>query len=251
MPDHDTPKRLTEWIRGTLTLHFAGATVSRRMSLADALDIESMLDQKRSSDRIDWAALNWMQFASEKVLVCEFTADEDLGWRLCPEERDTLASGGHSHGILHTLRAHWAAKGREPRYTALALSTLSRIALQGLSAQQFADIADLIEGADGHDLVDQVLDQAAARERRVKVEPDDSAEPDAARPDHPTSDRSHSDQPDATERTSTQQRPSGSDDAIGDQPDTEGTPRADVTEEPTEEPTEGNADRPTAGPEPS
>lgn len=242
MPDHDTPTRLTEWIRGTLTLHFSGATVDRRMSLAEALDVESMLDQKRSSDRVDWTALNWMQFDAENVLACEFTADEDLGWRLSPEERDILASNGHPHGVLHTLRAHWAAKGREPRYTALALSTLSRIALQGLSRQQFADIADLIEGADGHELIDQILDQLVdqtAAERRLTITPDDSAEPDAAPPNQPPTN-----QPDVAPP---KDEPSDSDETARDQPEADGNPPYGEPEEQTG----ADADGPAAGPAPS
>lgn len=139
---------LSEWITGTLTMHFkGGATVNRRMTLAEAQSIQQILGDTRSSDRLDWFHLSWIQFNS-KVDASTFDTDEDLGWGLTPEDRAAL-KGTHRHGIFHTLRAIWKTKNREPSFSPYAMWNLHWAALDGLSGDDFAIVAAAFEGADG------------------------------------------------------------------------------------------------------
>ena len=128
------PVPLTELITGTMLMHFPGTSVKRRMTLAEAQSVQQMIDDKRSSDALDWFHLGWVQF-SDKIVACEFTADEDCGWGMTSEDRTALKRT-HPHGILRTLRDLWRDKGgRQPAFSPLALQALSGAALDGLSAE--------------------------------------------------------------------------------------------------------------------
>jgi len=156
--DDHKPIPLTEWIVGTLALHFPGATVKRRMTLREAQDIQKILDDKRSGDRLDWHHLAWTGFDETKVLATEFDSDEDLGWSLSTEDRATLANNGHPHGILRTLHDHWLDKGPEPSYSLAALGHLYRAALDGTAGEEFIKFADKVEGEAGARVLRKALD---------------------------------------------------------------------------------------------
>jgi hypothetical protein len=184
---------LTEWIRGTAVLHFTGGnTVTRKMSFAEAQSLHGILGNTRSSDRLDWADLGWIQFTQE-VDACEFKADEDLGWPLTADERTALTAHGHPHGILRTLRDHWKARGTEPSYSPFTLWQLHWAALDGLTGTAFTTLANLYEGEKGDRLVQDALDNLkAAEESTIPTRPrrpskadlqvDDMVEPEDAPP---------------------------------------------------------------------
>lgn len=187
--DDHKPIPLTEWIIGTITLHFPGATVKRRMTLREAQDIQKILSDKRSSDRLDWHHLAWTGFDETKVLATEFDPEEDFGWTLTREDRATLTKKGHPHGILRTLHDHWQDEGPEPSFSAAALGNLHRAALDGMAGEAFLKFADNIEGEAGARLLQKVLD-GIKQQRDSKtgqgvpssgdLDPDDTAEPEAA-----------------------------------------------------------------------
>ncbi len=180
--DIHEPIPLSKWVTGTLTVHFAGATVERRVSLADALTVNQMVDDKRSSDHLTWSALNWFQFASEEVLACEFTVDEDLGYGLTSDERTTLTKHGHPHGILHALVDYWQDKGREPSYSVLAVRQLTQFVLEGTTGDAFTRYIERFEGQDGSDLMQEAIARVnAERDAPSTHRPTESTtEPEAA-----------------------------------------------------------------------
>lgn len=71
---------LGDLVSGILTIHFAGKSVRRRMSLSQARTFNQMTDGGRSADGIAWHDLGWLQFDNRNVLASEFDVDEDLGW---------------------------------------------------------------------------------------------------------------------------------------------------------------------------
>ena len=157
------PEPLSEWILGTLKLHFPGKTVEKRLTLAEARRIQQICDDKRESDEIEWHHLGWMGFESSKLVASEFTAEEDGGWRLAPEDRAVLSKNGHPHGILKSLVRHWKDEGREPAYSPLALRHLYQAALEGMSAEDFAVLADGVEGEHGTRLLQAAVTEAERR----------------------------------------------------------------------------------------
>ncbi|MEQ7848978.1 hypothetical protein [Nocardioides kribbensis] len=154
---------LSEWITGTLTMHFrGGGTVARCMTLAEAQSIQQMLGDARSSDRLDWHHLSWLQFSESRVDASVYDTEEDLGWGLSPEDRTTL-KGTHTRGILRTLRDIWKTKNREPSFSPYAMYNLHWAALDGLSGDDFAIVAAAYEGVEGDRRIQATLDDYKAK----------------------------------------------------------------------------------------
>lgn len=186
-PESNRPRPLTAWVTGTLTMQFAGASVTRRLTLADAQGVRQMIADQRESDYLDWHCADWLQFDSPKVLFSDFSPDEDLGWRLTPDERAILIKHGYAHGFLQILLDLWKTKGREPSYSPLAMSFLLEMALQGSCGDEFTLLAEGTEGDTGANLVRAAFDQTAANPHHPRdttgIVPDDLAEPDEAPPE--------------------------------------------------------------------
>lgn len=185
--DIETPIPLSAWVRGTLTIHFEGAVVKHPVSMEEAHRFDQMVNDRRSSDAVDWSAVKWFTFDSTKVLFSSFEPDEDYGWPLTPEERDRLAKSGHPHGILRSLLNHWASRDHEPAYSPLVMHHLFKAAHEGTSSEVFYRLADKLEGEAGTRLFDRVLDdyieKAASKERgeRQETAPKAASEASAAK----------------------------------------------------------------------
>ncbi|MEP9362726.1 hypothetical protein ABLE68_07155 [Nocardioides sp. CN2-186] len=179
------PVPLSECITGTLTLHFPGATVRRRMSLADGQTITQINNTDRSGDRLAWHHISWIQWDETKFLAGAFDPDEDLGWGLKPEDRARLRANGHPHGVLRSLLDHSMTKGgAEPAYSPYVLQHLHGAALT-VSADDFGLLADYLEGEKGSRVLQAFAEGAAAgsddmRSGKAPLYPDDYAEPDLA-----------------------------------------------------------------------
>lgn len=206
------PIPIGKLVRGTLTLHFAGATVERRMTLAEARTINEMNDDERTGDQLTWSDLRWFQFASEKVLACDFNPDEDLGYGLTSDDRAALSKNGHPHGILRTLVDHWRTRGTEPSYSPLAVVQLSRFAIEGTSGDDFTQLIEALEGNAGRDLLQDAY--ARAEDTSTRQAPTSSRQTPPAH------------QPDVREEPGTPTTPPTSDGLIA-EPGTEDDPNLD------------------------
>jgi hypothetical protein len=163
--DLDTPTPLTDWVWGTLTMTFSsGATVSRRVNLAGAIEIRRVLADEREADAVQWWERRWFQFRSKDVVFSDFEADEDGGWRLSPEDRRTLANTDYRRGVLMALLDFWEREKRltEVTYSDRAIAMLHHQALAGTKPAIWERMARDLTGETGAVLVKSVYEDVDA-----------------------------------------------------------------------------------------
>lgn len=166
----DIPYPLSVWMQGTAAIHFKSGHVLRRRLSRDTADrVRWMVDGDQGSDRVEWTALDWINFSSEEVLAVEWKGEEDLGWNLDPDQRRAQAANGYHHGPIRALVDHWDGD-TEPSYSVAALSVINAMMSEGFGTLTFAQAATRFAGVDGANLI--------ARTRCLII--DDHAEPDPA-----------------------------------------------------------------------
>lgn len=174
--DTHEPVPLSTLVFGTLTLHFAGATIEQRMSLAKARTINEINDGRRAADSLDWSDLRWLQFESDKILACHFKPDEDLGYGLTSDERATLTKNGHPHGILRTLVDHWRGRD-EPSYSLLALHHLTQFALEGPTGDTLTHLIEALEGDAGRKVLHDAITRTQSTSAQQAHTPSSDSQP--------------------------------------------------------------------------
>ena len=183
MLDVKTAHPLSQWLMGTLTLHFdGGAVVEQRVHLDVAKRVQRMFDKEQESDFLGWSALKWLQWDSSRVVFSSFEVAEDGGWPLKAEEREALARVDHPHGILRSLVDWWEMESEsEPCYSLVALHTLHRAAVEGMEREAWNAFARRTEGEAGtRRLLAAVAAADHSEARATSVQADDSAEPEEA-----------------------------------------------------------------------
>lgn len=185
MTDIDTPTPLTDWVWGTLTMTFSGgATVSRRVNLAAAIEIRRVLAEEREADAVAWWERRWFQFRSKDVVFSDFEADEDGGWRLSPGDRRTLANTDYSRGVLIALLDFWEREKRltEVTYSDRAIVMLHHQALAGTKPAVWERMARDLIGEAGAALVKGVY-EGVESEKTAESARFEAEQPPAGRPE--------------------------------------------------------------------
>lgn len=146
---------ISQWIMGHARIHFrSGHVVERRMSRATAERLRLIVDDREAADRLQWSDTGWLQLSSEEVVLIEFEAEPELGWKRTADDRAKQIAHGHRGGILTVLTDWWENRGNaEPSYSPLAIAMLDRALSDGIGKDRLDRLFELFEGEAGAELV--------------------------------------------------------------------------------------------------
>lgn len=120
--DRNQPIPLSEWITGTLHVHFADGHVARLgMSQAAALHVSERVD-RHQSDELGWTDGRWFEVRPDRIDLMEWVADKYLGWEMRRGDVTRFRANGHRQGPLKALVDLWSEQ--EPSFSPTAVGII-------------------------------------------------------------------------------------------------------------------------------
>jgi hypothetical protein len=138
---------LSEWMRGTLTVVLdSGGTYATECSAYMATQVRRVVAGQRGGDALSWAD-SWLEVDPAKVALLQWRTQDDYGWTMSDDSRQSQRACGHRHGVLATLVEQYGG-GAEPSFSVDAICALSVLAGQA-GPDEVLRYAEMLKGADG------------------------------------------------------------------------------------------------------
>lgn len=155
--DRNQPIPLSEWITGTLHVHFADGHVAHLgMSQAAALEIGERVE-RHQSDELGWSDGRWFEVRPDRIDLMEWVADKYLGWGMRRGDVTRFRANGHREGPLKALVDLWG--GHEPSFSPAALGIIGAAGALNDGNGCLERLAPVLEGDHGARCATWLLDR--------------------------------------------------------------------------------------------